>query len=220
MHQRSRLNTPERLDALRQRDHQAWEALYDEQWEPLCRFIQARFANHLNGHLDSEDMAQEVLCRAYIGIAHFHGEARIETWLKSIAQHVVIDALRMISLRHSLHDGLSTHEGIRETLSSQAAPDPETTVVRKDLHRKLLQEVVEVLGTYSGPFIKRYLAGMSEQEVADSEGLKRGTASGYLSRARYLLGQEQDRFTSLRQGEAPTTPKGSRLRGRRQRGHA
>ena len=58
-------------------------------------------------------------------------------------------------------------------------------------------ELVTVLGQYSSLFIKRHLVDMSEQEVAESEGLKRGTASGYLSRARHLLSQERARFTSF-----------------------
>ena len=195
MHQHSRFNTPELLDGLRKRDRQIWEAFYEEQWEPLCRFIQARWANCRSGHVDREDLAQEVLCRAYTGIAHFRGEACIETWLKGIAQHVIIDTVRMSSVRHALRDTPAALESVREALHSRSTPDPETAAVRKDLGGKLLRELVTVLGQYSSLFIKRHLADMSEQEVAEAEGLKRGTASGYLSRARHLLSQERARFT-------------------------
>jgi RNA polymerase sigma factor (sigma-70 family) len=197
MHQHSRFNTPELLDGLRKRDRQLWEAFYEEQWEPLCRFIQARWVDCRVGHVDREDLAQEVLCRAYTGITHFRGEACIETWLKGIAQHVIIDTVRMSSVRHALNDTPAAHEGMREALHSRGTPDPETTAVRKDLGKKLLQELGTVLGQYSSLFIKRHLADMSEQEVAEAEGLKRGTASGYLSRARHLLSQERARFTSF-----------------------
>jgi DNA-directed RNA polymerase specialized sigma24 family protein len=109
-----------------------------QQWEPLCRFIQARLADRLNGHLDSEDMVQEVLRRAYTGITHFRSEACIETWLKSIAQHVMINTFRIFGVRHSLHDGPAAHEAVRKALHSRNAPDPETAAVRNDLGRKLL----------------------------------------------------------------------------------
>jgi RNA polymerase sigma factor (sigma-70 family) len=138
-----------------------------------------------------------VFCRAYTGISHFRGEACVVTWLKSIAQHVMIDTVRMISVRHVLSDGSVAREGIREALHARRAPDPETAAVHKDVWRKLLQELTRVLGKSSGPFIKRYLADMSEQEVAEAEDLKRETASGYLSRARHLLSQECARFTSF-----------------------
>ena len=197
MPQQSRFNTPELLDGLRKRDRQVWEAFYEEQWEPLCRFIQARWANCRSGHLDREDLAQEVLCRAYTCITHFRGEACIETWLKGIAQHVIIDTVRTSSARQALNDTSAAYEGMREALHSRSTPDPEAAAVRKDLGRKLLQELVTVLGQYSSLFIKRHLVDMSEQEVAESEGLKRGTASGYLSRARHLLSQERARFTSF-----------------------
>jgi RNA polymerase sigma factor (sigma-70 family) len=193
----SRFNTPELLAGLRKRDHRAWEAFYEEQWDPLCRFIQTRFSNSSNAYIDCEDLAQEVFCRAYTGISHFRGEACVETWLTSIAQHVLIDTVRMLSVRHALSDGSVAHEGVREALHARSTPDPETATVRKDAGRKLLQELTKVLGKYSGPFIKRYLADMSEQEVAEAEHLKRGTASDYLSRARHLLSQECARFTSF-----------------------
>jgi DNA-directed RNA polymerase specialized sigma24 family protein len=46
-------------------------------------------------------------------------------------------------------------------------------------------------------FIKRHLEDLSEQEVAAAEGLKYGTASGYLAKARRLLRQKGTRLDSL-----------------------
>jgi RNA polymerase sigma-70 factor (ECF subfamily) len=197
MPERSRLNAPELLEALRNRDPEAWIALYEEQWRPLCAFIRARLAHSLNGQADSEELAQEVLCRAYTSIIHFRGEAQIETWLRTIAQYAIIDAIRGAQRERRLSEQTAALEGVREACHARAALDPEASVLRRDLVQRLLREVDVVLGKYGRLFVKRHLEGLSEQEVAQAEGLKCGTASGYLARARRLLRQQGARFASL-----------------------
>jgi RNA polymerase sigma-70 factor (ECF subfamily) len=197
MHKPSRFNTPELLDGLRRHDRQVWEALYEEQWEPLCRFIQARLHDRSNSQADSEDLAQEVFCRAYAGIGHFRGEARLGTWLRSIAQHVIVDTARAVSLRQRLHEGNGALESTRENLHARDMPAPEVSTARKDVLGKALQELHTVLGTHSLLFIRRHLEDLSEDELAEAEGIRRGTVSGYLSRARKRLRQHRTRFTAL-----------------------
>jgi RNA polymerase sigma-70 factor (ECF subfamily) len=195
MHVQSRFNTPELLDGLRRGDRQVWEAFYKEQWEPLCRFIQARLPDNADSQMDSEDLAQEVLCRAYTGISRFRGEANLGTWLRSIAQHVIVDMVRTLNLRERLSEGNSALESAREGLHARGMPNPEASAVRKDVVGKVLQELQAVLGSYSSLFIRRHLEDLSEEEIAEAEGMKRGTASGYLSRARQRLRQQRARFT-------------------------
>ena len=193
----SRFNTPELLAGLRQRDRQVWEAFYEEQWGPLCRFIEARLPGCANGEVDSEDLAQEVLCRAYTGISRFRGEASLATWLRSIAQHVIIDTARTASLRQRLGEEGAALESVREGLHARGMTDPEASALRKDVMGKMVQELHTVLGSYSSLFLKRHLEDLSEEEVAEAEGVKRGTASAYLSRARDRLRRQQVRFTAF-----------------------
>jgi DNA-directed RNA polymerase specialized sigma24 family protein len=94
MDQGSRFNATEILEALRQHDRRTWEDLYNSQWEPLCAFIRGQLGEDLACAVDPQDVAQEVFCRAYSGIARFRGEARLETWLRSIAQHTIMDIIR------------------------------------------------------------------------------------------------------------------------------
>jgi RNA polymerase sigma-70 factor (ECF subfamily) len=197
MQEQCRFNTPELLDGLRRGDRQVWEAFYHEQWEPLCRFIQARLPDKANIQVDSEDLAQEVLCRAYTGIRRFRGEASLWTWLRSIAQHVIIDTIRAASLRQQLLEGSSALESVREGLHARGMPDPEVSALREDVLGKVLQELQTVLGKSSSLFLRRHLGDLSEEEVADAEGLKLGTASGYLSRARSRLRRQRARFRSF-----------------------
>jgi RNA polymerase sigma-70 factor (ECF subfamily) len=198
MHKPSRFNTPELLDELRRCDRHVWEALYEEQWEPLCRFIQTRLHDHANRQIDSEDLAQEVLCRAYTSIGSFRGEASVGTWLRSIAHHVIVDAARTARLRQRFHNGSHHLEGAREQLYARSMPDPEMSALRKNVLGKILHELQAVLGAHSILFVRRHAEELSEEELAESEGMRRGTVSGYLSRARKRLRQQQARFMALR----------------------
>jgi RNA polymerase sigma-70 factor (ECF subfamily) len=200
MRQRSQFNTPELLEALRNRDPDAWRAFYEEQWRPLCAFIRARLSQSPNAQADSEDVAQEVLCRAYTGITRFRGEARLETWLQSIAQYSLIDAARAAGRDRRLREGTAALDGRCEILYSHAVPDPEASALGQDMRRRLLREIREVLGHYGDLFVKRHLEDLSEQEIAAAQGLKCGTASGYLARARRLLRQQGERFDFLLRG--------------------
>jgi RNA polymerase sigma-70 factor, ECF subfamily len=197
MQEQGRFNTPELLDGLCRGDRQVWEAFYHEQWEPLCRFIQARLPDKANSQADSEDLAQEVLCSAYTSISRFRGEASLWTWLRSIAQHLIVDTMRTVRLRHHLLEGRGALESAREGLHARGMPDPEVSAVRADVLGKVLQEVQTVLGKSSGLFLKRHLEDLSEEEIADAAGLKLGTASGYLSRARSRLRRQRARFRSF-----------------------
>jgi RNA polymerase sigma-70 factor (ECF subfamily) len=200
MPEKGGLNLPELLQALRNRDPDAWRALYEAQWQPLCAFIRARLARSLNGHPDSEELAQEVFCRAYMSIINFRGEAQIETWLRTIAQCAIIDAVRAAQRERRLCERTIALESVREASYSCADLDPEASALRQDLLQRLLRELNLVLGQYSGLFVKRHLEGLSEQEVAETTGLKRGTASGYLARSRRLLRRQSTRLALLLRG--------------------
>lgn len=79
---------------MRQHDRRTWDDLYNVQWEPLCAFIRVQPGEALACRVDPEDVTQEVFCRAYSGITRFRGEARLETWLRSTAQHTIIAFVR------------------------------------------------------------------------------------------------------------------------------
>jgi RNA polymerase sigma-70 factor (ECF subfamily) len=196
----SRFNAPEFLEALRHGDSNAWRALYEEQWRPLCAFIRARLTHTANGRTDSEDLAQEVFCRAFTGITRFRGEARLETWLQAIAHYAIVDARRASQREGGLRAAADAPEHLREGIRARATADPETYVVGRDRLTRLQREVSAILGGYADLFIKRHLEDLSEEEVAAATALKRGTASGRLGKARRLLRQHGSRLAPLLRG--------------------
>jgi len=50
MYQPSRFNTPDLLNGFPKYDGQVWEAFYEQLWEPLCRFMQAKLPNSTGGY--------------------------------------------------------------------------------------------------------------------------------------------------------------------------
>jgi len=133
-----------------------------------------------------------------MGIGRFRGDAHLGTWLRGIAQHVILEAARTAILRQRFQDGHDGIERLRENLHARAMPDPEASAVRKSVLRKVFQELQSVLGSYNTLFIKRHLEEFSEDELAEAEGMRRGTVSCYLSRARNRLRQQHTRFMVLK----------------------
>jgi RNA polymerase sigma-70 factor (ECF subfamily) len=58
---------------------------------PTVRRLLRRMVGHPD---DAEDLLQATLLRAYLAIARFRGDAKLSTWLLSIATRVAIDHLR------------------------------------------------------------------------------------------------------------------------------
>jgi RNA polymerase sigma-70 factor (ECF subfamily) len=198
MHMPTRFDAPELLDRLQRRDRRVWEAVCEEQWEPLHRFMHARLPDHASRQVDSEDLAQDVFCRAYTSISRFRGNASLGTWRRSIAHHVIVDAVRRARLHQRFCDGHDCRETAREHLHARSTPDPETFALRRNVLGKALQELRAVLGVHSSLFIRQHLEELSEAELARAEGMRRGSVSGYLARARQCLRQQRARFTILR----------------------
>ena len=94
MDQESCFNAAEILEALHAHDRRTWDDLYNMAWEPLRAFIRAQLGEALASRVDPEDVAQEVFCRAYSGITRFRGDARPETWLRSIAHQTTMAIVR------------------------------------------------------------------------------------------------------------------------------
>jgi hypothetical protein len=91
----------------------------------------------------------------------------------------MIDTVRMLSVCRALSHRPVAREGVRVALRSRSALDSKAAAVRKDVRRKLLQQLTKVLGKYSRPFIKHSIADITERKVPAAEDLKCGMARGY-----------------------------------------
>src|SRR5579859_3942004 len=70
----------------------------DENFERILRDLRPklhRFCSRMVGSvLDGEDLVQETLAEAYIGLASLRDSTRLEAWLFRIAHHKCVDFIR------------------------------------------------------------------------------------------------------------------------------
>lgn len=71
-------------------DRYAFEELVAPWRKPLFAYVY-RMVTH---HADAEDLLQDVMLRAFEGLARFRGDSEVRTWLFGIATHVCLDHLR------------------------------------------------------------------------------------------------------------------------------
>lgn len=78
------------------------EQIYSEYYPKVLQYIQ----NRSNGHMDSEDLAQNVFVKVYSKLDTFDPEkSSISTWIFNITRNTLIDYQRSMNFRQ--HDELS-----------------------------------------------------------------------------------------------------------------
>lgn len=83
------------LAALKRREPWAWERLQSRCLDRVFAYLLL----HCPRREDAEDLTAEVFASAVASIEQFRGDARIETWLISIARRKLVDAARKRSRR-------------------------------------------------------------------------------------------------------------------------
>jgi RNA polymerase sigma-70 factor (ECF subfamily) len=149
-------------------------------------------AYRLLGHReDALDVSQEVFVRAYGAIKEFRGEARLSTWLHSIACNLA---------RNRLRDGSrkGRDRGISLEALDVAAPDvaraasatydtPRDAAERREMD-ELLQRCLNELPEHCRTvFVLRTFDNLSYEEIAETVGCPAGTVKSRLNQARRLL---------------------------------
>jgi RNA polymerase sigma-70 factor (ECF subfamily) len=142
----------------------------------------------LRNSAEAEDVAQEVFVRAHRGIAAFKGEAKLSTWLHTIAARLCLNRLAGAPRRHELHS-----EGTLERLAQPGA-DPSAAVEQSELEAALHRAVAELPDDGRIVVVLRDLEGLSYEEIAAALDLPLGTVRSRLHRARTDLKDKLERF--------------------------
>jgi RNA polymerase sigma-70 factor (subfamily 1) len=87
-----------RIAAARSGDRQAFEALVRGHEKELEAFIRHHSGKRLGSKVEVDDLVQDTLLRAFRSIGQFEGDdARaFSSWLRSIAEHAILDSVRKI----------------------------------------------------------------------------------------------------------------------------
>jgi RNA polymerase sigma-70 factor (ECF subfamily) len=134
----------------------------------------------LGDRSEAEDVAQEVMLRAWRGIARFQGHSSYFTWLYRIA---VNEASRALDRKARRPAGVSI--GAYELqLPASSAHDPSQQAENSELRRVLGQALAELAPTLRTAIVLRDVEGLSTQEAAEIAGVSQAAFKSRLHQAR------------------------------------
>jgi RNA polymerase sigma-70 factor (ECF subfamily) len=134
----------------------------------------------LGDRSEAEDVAQEVMLRAWRGIARFQGQSSYFTWLYRIA---VNEANRALEKKARRPAGVSI--GAQELqLPASPAYDPSRQAENSELRRVLGQALAELPPALRTAIVLRDVEGLSTQEAAEIAGVSQAAFKSRLHQAR------------------------------------
>jgi RNA polymerase sigma-70 factor, ECF subfamily len=154
-------------------DPRAERALYDAHVDRVFRLVY-----RMAGDLDrAQDYTQETFIKAFDRLADFRGEAKLATWLGSIAISITLNGLR--KLRRAREREVSLDEGPQLGRTTRNA--------EPDLKERLSQAIDDLPEGYRAVFVMHEVEGYTHEEIAASLGVHPGTSKAQLFRARARL---------------------------------
>jgi RNA polymerase sigma-70 factor (ECF subfamily) len=172
------------VDRLRQGDPRAFEDLVIA-YQHRVFSVALRM---LGSRAEAEDLAQEVFVRVHGAIAGFRGDAKLSTWLYTIASRLCLNRLAS-SERRMIREG---EETLTRLASSHASPAAE--LERSELEAALHRASAELPEERRIVVVLRDLEGLSYEEIAAVLELELGTVRSRLHRARMDLKEKLERF--------------------------
>jgi RNA polymerase sigma-70 factor, ECF subfamily len=154
-----------------------------------------RYAYRLCGEVESaKDLVQETFLNAYRGLRQFRGDAKVSTWLYTIASRA---CLRMRRRRKgaperelSLEEFVPTSEGEFRLQLPIEGLTPEQALENKELRQALEQAINQLPKKYRMALVLRDMEGLSAGETAAVMGLSERAVKSRLHRARLFVRRE------------------------------
>ncbi len=157
--------------------------------------IYSLLARTVRDPADAADLTQEVFVKVFRGIAGFHRESSLSTWMFKIALHEGLNQRRWW-LRHKQHE-ITIETEACESDCGEPLRLKDMLVDRAELpdemlfHREAREEIEAALRRVPEPFrmalILRDIEGFAYEEVAEMLDLSLGTVKSRLARGRAAL---------------------------------
>jgi RNA polymerase sigma-70 factor (ECF subfamily) len=165
-------------------DQRAWQAWYDQSYEPLCRYVHWR-----SGGL--EDLAEEVVQETWLvavrRIRSFDPrQGSFPAWLRGIAANV---------LRNRLRGRVRT--GRREKRARDEVPtqaSAETELARREQAERIAHALADLPEHYEAVLRAKYLEGATLAQIAEASGQTPKAVESLLTRARQAF---RERYQDL-----------------------
>ena len=142
----------------------------------------------LGNAAEAEEIAQEVFLRAHRALGDFRGEAKLSTWLYTIASRLCLTRLGS-SERSLVRQG---EEGLLRLPQTTGGPD--AALEQGELEAALHRAIAELPDERRIVVVLRDLEGLSYEEIAAALDLELGTVRSRLHRARMDLKDKLERF--------------------------
>ena len=177
-------DTAEFVTRLRAGDRGAFEDLVRAQQHRVYGLALRMLGNPA----EAQDVAQEVFIRAHRGLPEFRGDARLSTWLYTIASRLCLNRLAGSERRLTRHG----EETLRQL--ADARPGPDEAMERGELEEALHRAIAELPEERRVVVVLRDVEGLAYEEIADVLALPVGTVRSRLHRARLDLKEKLERF--------------------------
>ncbi|MFO8098890.1 MAG: sigma-70 family RNA polymerase sigma factor [Salinibacter sp.] len=169
------------VSALKAKDETAFRCLVEQERERLHRFV----VNIVDDADAAENIVQETFAEAYRQIGKFRGEAKVSTWLFSIARHLAYGHLRSADRHNYLdHETIEFLQADQKNGTDRATQEAVEASERKTLVHDALQELPD---HYRRVVQLRDLEEQSTAEAAEHLGLTKVNVRVRLHRARKQL---------------------------------
>jgi RNA polymerase sigma-70 factor, ECF subfamily len=171
------------------REPASFRRLYDANrqrvWSLLARMV---------GPQDADDLTQVVFARAANALPGFRGDAQSSTWLHRIAANVAVDWLRgrpaheakvTVALPEALDDEVCELDA--RAVAVDGPPSPEQELIRKEMRACIHGVIAQLPEGDRTVLMLGELGGLTDDEIARTLGISRGSAKVRLHRARGRL---------------------------------
>jgi RNA polymerase sigma-70 factor (ECF subfamily) len=147
------------------------EKVWQEYHSRLRAFIKSRVSDDAA----ADDILQNVFLKMHAGLTSLKDATKLQSWLYQIARNAVIDYFRSQKPTVELPDQL---------LQSETDPGEKVTQELSDCLQPMIQRLPE---TYRETVILSEIKGLTQKEVARSQGISLSGAKSRVQRGRALL---------------------------------
>ncbi len=144
-------------------------------WHMVLRMIDHRE--------DAEDLCQDVFMRVFRDIGKFRGDAKLSTWIGSIAYHICID-----HLRRNRRDMVTPVENFTPAMLARVDIPESMGNMDRAAVKKLVHQIIDAMPYHFRIVITLFhLEGFSYREIEEITGMPEGTVKSYLNRGRQII---------------------------------
>ena len=138
---------------------------------------------------DGEDICQEVFLRIYRKLPDFRFQSKLSTWIATVAYRTAIN--------HVQKDQSDTLTSLHQAAALEhPAAGPDEQLQRQAVHTYVHEQIATLPVHYRAVLTMFYLEEMSLTEIQTVTDMPIGTIKNYLFRARKLLKERLQQFTT------------------------